>query len=44
MSARPAPRGWRLPAHVGMHALRNALIPVITTIGLQVGVLLPARS
>ncbi|GAA0776488.1 ABC transporter permease subunit [Roseibium denhamense] len=25
---------------VGMHALRNALIPVITTIGLQVGVLL----
>ncbi len=25
---------------IGMHALRNALIPVITTIGLQVGVLL----
>ncbi|MFC0219565.1 dipeptide transport system permease protein [Pseudochelatococcus lubricantis] len=25
---------------VGMHALRNAMIPVITTIGLQVGVLL----
>jgi dipeptide transport system permease protein len=25
---------------VGMHALRNALIPVVTTIGLQVGVLL----
>ncbi len=25
---------------VGVHALRNALIPVITTIGLQVGVLL----
>jgi dipeptide transport system permease protein len=25
---------------VGLHALRNALIPVITTIGLQVGVLL----
>ena len=25
---------------VGMHALRNALIPVITTIGLQVGVLM----
>jgi dipeptide transport system permease protein len=28
---------WRV---VGMHALRNALIPVVTTIGLQVGVLL----
>ena len=28
---------WRV---VGIHALRNALIPVITTIGLQVGVLL----
>jgi dipeptide transport system permease protein len=25
---------------IGVHALRNALIPVITTIGLQVGVLL----
>lgn len=25
---------------IGMHALRNALIPVITTIGLQVGVML----
>ncbi|NNJ77038.1 MAG: ABC transporter permease subunit, partial [Anderseniella sp.] len=25
---------------VGIHALRNAMIPVITTIGLQVGVLL----
>ena len=25
---------------VGVHALRNALIPVVTTIGLQVGVLL----
>jgi dipeptide transport system permease protein len=25
---------------VGVHALRNAMIPVITTIGLQVGVLL----
>jgi dipeptide transport system permease protein len=25
---------------VGLHALRNALIPVVTTIGLQVGVLL----
>jgi dipeptide transport system permease protein len=25
---------------IGMHALRNALIPVVTTIGLQVGVLM----
>ena len=28
---------WRV---VGIHALRNALIPVVTTIGLQVGVLM----
>jgi dipeptide transport system permease protein len=28
---------WRV---IGVHALRNALIPVVTTIGLQVGVLL----
>jgi dipeptide transport system permease protein len=28
---------WRV---VGLHALRNALIPVITTIGLQVGLLM----
>jgi dipeptide transport system permease protein len=28
---------WRV---VGLHAFRNALIPVVTTIGLQVGVLL----
>jgi dipeptide transport system permease protein len=28
---------WRV---VGLHALRNALIPVVTTIGLQVGVLM----
>ncbi|AWB23266.1 peptide ABC transporter permease [Methylobacterium currus] len=28
--------GWRI---VGLHALRNALIPVVTVIGLQVGVL-----
>jgi dipeptide transport system permease protein len=28
---------WRF---IGLHALRNALIPVITTIGLQVGILL----
>ena len=25
---------------IGLHALRNALIPVVTTIGLQVGMLL----
>lgn len=28
---------WRV---VGLHALRNAMIPVVTTVGLQVGVLL----
>ncbi len=28
---------WRI---IGLHALRNALVPVVTTIGLQVGVLL----
>ncbi len=28
---------WRV---VGLHALRNALVPVVTTVGLQVGVLL----
>jgi dipeptide transport system permease protein len=35
-------RAKGLPARrvIGLHALRNALIPVITTIGLQVGVLL----
>ncbi|WP_106751393.1 ABC transporter permease subunit [Pannonibacter carbonis] len=35
-------RAKGLPPHriIGLHALRNALIPVITTIGLQVGVLL----
>jgi dipeptide transport system permease protein len=35
-------RSKGLPARrvIGLHALRNALIPVITTIGLQVGVLL----
>ncbi len=35
-------RAKGLPARrvVGVHALRNALIPVVTTIGLQVGVLL----
>ncbi len=35
-------RAKGLPARrvVGMHALRNALIPVVTTIGLQIGVLL----
>lgn len=35
-------RAKGLPARrvVGLHALRNALIPVVTTIGLQVGVLI----
>ncbi|MCY1704883.1 ABC transporter permease subunit [Pannonibacter sp. SL95] len=35
-------RAKGLPPHriIGLHALRNALIPVITTIGLQVGVML----
>ena len=28
---------------IGLHALRNALIPVVTTIGLQVGMLLGRR-
>jgi dipeptide transport system permease protein len=33
-------KGLRSLRVVGVHALRNALIPVVTTIGLQVGVLL----
>ena len=35
-------RAKGMPGHrvVGVHALRNAMIPVITTIGLQIGVLL----
>ncbi len=35
-------RAKGLPAYrvVGLHALRNALIPVVTTIGLQVGILI----
>lgn len=33
-------KGLGLRRVIGMHALRNALIPVVTTIGLQVGVLL----
>ena len=40
MCARRAPRACRRCRVVGLHALRNALIPVVTTIGLQVGVLL----
>ena len=40
MSAPPAPRACQPLRVVGLHALRNALIPVITVIGLQVGVLL----
>ena len=37
MSAPPAPRACRPRASIGLHALRNALIPVVTVIGLQVG-------
>ena len=33
-------KGLRRLRIVGLHALRNALIPVVTTIGLQVGVLM----
>lgn len=33
-------KGLPLRRVIGLHALRNALIPVITTIGLQVGVLM----
>ncbi len=35
-------RSKGLPPHrvIGLHALRNALIPVVTTIGLQVGVMM----
>jgi dipeptide transport system permease protein len=33
-------KGLKSRRVVGLHALRNALIPVVTTIGLQVGVLL----
>ncbi|WP_349358182.1 ABC transporter permease subunit [Stappia sp.] len=33
-------KGLRPSRVIGLHALRNALIPVVTTIGLQVGVLL----
>ena len=40
MSAPPAPRACRRARVVGLHALRNALIPVITVIGLQVGTLI----
>ena len=40
MSAPRAPRACRRYRVVGVHALRNALIPVVTTIGLQVGALL----
>ena len=40
MCAPPAPRACRRAASIGLHALRNALIPVVTTIGLQVGVLM----
>ena len=40
MSAPPAPRACRPRRVVGLHALRNALIPVVTIIGLQVGTLI----
>ena len=40
MSAPRAPRACRRAASIGLHALRNALIPVVTMIGLQVGTLL----
>ena len=40
MSAPPAPRDCRRFRVVGLHALRNALIPVVTVIGLQIGTLL----
>ena len=33
-------KGLKARRVIGLHALRNALIPVVTTIGLQVGVLL----
>jgi len=33
-------KGMSMTRVVGLHALRNALIPVVTTIGLQIGVLL----
>ena len=37
MSAPPAPRACRRWRVIGLHALRNALIPVVTVIGLLVG-------
>ena len=40
MCAPRAPRACRRAASSALHALRNALIPVVTTIGLQVGVLM----
>ena len=40
MSAPRAPRACRRCRVNGLHALRNALIPVVTVIGLQVGTLL----
>ena len=40
MCAPPAPRACRRFRVVGLHALRNALIPVVTVIGLQIGSLM----
>ena len=39
MSAPPAPRACRPLRVIGLHALRNALIPVVTVIGLLIGTL-----
>ncbi len=40
MCAPRAPRACRWSGSSGVHALRNALIPVVTVIGLSVGTLL----
>ena len=40
MCAPRAPRASSPRRVVGLHAFRNALIPVVTTIGLQVGTLM----
>ncbi len=40
MSAPPRPRACAVRRVIGLHALRNALIPVVTVIGLQIGGLL----
>ncbi len=40
MSAPRAPRGLSPFRVIGLHALRNALIPVVTVIGLSIGSLM----